>query len=117
MNLLQDDSVGIELNIIFDNCSGQNKNNTVLKLAAWLKAMGYFLSVNFIFLVIGHTKNAADRLFNSLKIEYRKQNVFTMECLVDVLNTSESVSVIPTLPDDFFDYDKLFKGVGTGTKK
>ncbi len=39
LNILHEDSVGGELNIIFDNCSGQNKNNTVLKLAAWLMAM------------------------------------------------------------------------------
>ena len=52
LNLLQDDSVGGELNIIFDNCLGQNKNNTVLMLAMWLKAMGYFASVNFIFLIL-----------------------------------------------------------------
>ena len=60
LNLLRDDSVGGELNIIFDNCSGQNKNNTVLKLTMWLKAMDYFKRVNFIFLVVGHTKNAAN---------------------------------------------------------
>ena len=40
LNLLCEDSVGGELNVVFDNCSGQNKNNTVLKLAAWLMAMG-----------------------------------------------------------------------------
>ena len=45
LNLLREEEVGGELNIIFDNCSGQNKNNTVLKLAAWLMAMGYFKSV------------------------------------------------------------------------
>ena len=73
LNLLREDSVGGELNIIFDNCSGQNKNNTVLKMAMWLKGMGYFTRVNFIFLIVGHTKNAADRLFNSLKFEYRKK--------------------------------------------
>jgi hypothetical protein len=28
-----------KLNIIFDNCSGQNKKYTVLKLAMWLKEM------------------------------------------------------------------------------
>jgi hypothetical protein len=108
LNLLREDSVG-ELNIIFDNCSGQNKNNTVLKLAAWLKAMGYFRRVNFIFLVVGHTKNAADRLFNSLKHEYRKQDIFTMEVLIEKLSASDCVTVIPTVPDDFFNYDKLFK--------
>jgi len=54
-----------ELNIIFDNCGGQNKNSTVLSLAAWLMALNYFKRVNFIFLVVGHTKNAADRLLVS----------------------------------------------------
>jgi hypothetical protein len=67
LNLLHKDSVGGELNIIFDNCSGQNKNNIVLKLPAWLMAMGYFKEIHFIFLVVGHTKNVADRLFNLLK--------------------------------------------------
>ncbi len=55
LNLLCKDSVGGELNIIFDNCSGQNKNNTVLKLPAWLMAMGYFKEIHLIFLVVGHT--------------------------------------------------------------
>jgi hypothetical protein len=41
LNLLCKDSLGGELNIIFDKCSGKNKNNTVLKLPAWLMAMGY----------------------------------------------------------------------------
>ena len=108
LNLLREDSAGGELNIIFDNCSGQNKNNTVLKLAAWVKQMGYFENVNFVFLIVGHTKNAADRLFNSLKHEYRQRNIFTMQGLFDQLNASDSVTVVPSLPEDFLDYDKLF---------
>ncbi len=60
LNHLQDESVGSELNTIFDNCLGQNKNNTVLKLEAWQKRMGFFVQVNF----------TADHLFNSLKHMY-----------------------------------------------
>jgi hypothetical protein len=60
------------LNIIFDICSGQDKNSTVLKLPALLTAMGYFKEIHFIFLVVGHTKNVADRLFNSLKQDHQK---------------------------------------------
>jgi hypothetical protein len=56
LNLLCKDSVGSELNIFFDNCSSQNKNNIVLKLLAWLMAMGYFNKIHFIFLVVCHTK-------------------------------------------------------------
>ena len=62
---------------------------------------------NFIFLVVGHTKNADDRLFNSLKHEYRKKNLFTMEELIEALSVSDSVSVIPTMSDDFWDWDRL----------
>ena len=53
-HFLGKDLVVGELNIIFDNCSGQNKK--VLELAPWMMEMGYFKSINFIFLVVGHTK-------------------------------------------------------------
>ena len=34
-----------------------------------------------------------------------------MEDLLAALNKSDSVTVIPTAPNDFFDYDGLFKGL------
>jgi hypothetical protein len=79
---------GGELNIIFDNCTGQNKNNTVLKLMVWLTEMGYFKEVNFIFLIVGHTKNAADRIFNLVKLQYRKRNLYTFGQLTEAVGTS-----------------------------
>jgi hypothetical protein len=110
-NLLCEDSVGSELNIVFNNCLGQNTNNTVLRLAAWLMAMGYFKEVNFIFLIVGHTNNAADRLFNSLKNEYRNQNLFTFQGLVDTLNKLLMVTIHPANPEGFLDYDKLMSSL------
>jgi hypothetical protein len=62
IGILRENDMGGELNIVFDNCSGQNKNNTVLKLLVWLTEMGYFRKINFVFLIVGHTKNAADRI-------------------------------------------------------
>jgi hypothetical protein len=82
-----------------------------LKLAAWLMATGYFKSVQFIFLVVGHTKNAADHLFNSLKHEYRKQNMFTFDELARALDQSATVTLHRTVANDFFDYDKLLDGM------
>jgi hypothetical protein len=102
LNLLCEDSVGSELNIIFDNCSGQNKNNTVLKLPAWLMA---------IFLVVGHTKNASDRLFNLLKQDYWKQNLCTFDKLVRTLDKSSSLTIHPTLSKDFLNHSKLLDGL------
>jgi len=69
--------------------------------------MNYFRKVNFVFLIVGHTKNAADRLFNCLKTEYRLQNLFTFQDLLEALNRSPMVTVHPTSPVDFRDYDKL----------
>ena len=111
LNLLHKDSVGGELNIIFHNCSGQNKNNTVLKLLARLMAVGYFKELHFIFLMIGHTKNATDRLFNLLKQEYWKQNLFTFDKLVRKLEKSLLLTIHPTVAKDFLDYSKLLNSL------
>ena len=73
--------------------------------------MGYFNCVNFIFLVVRHTKNPADRLFNSLKHEYCKKNLYTMEELIESLTVSDCVTVILMVPEDFFNYDALLKGL------
>jgi len=111
MKLLQDNEVGGKLNIIFDNCSGQNKNNTVWKLVMWLKEMRYFKRVSFVFLIVGHTKNACDRLFNSLKHEYSKKNIFTMDELIVALGVSAKITVVPTVASNFLDYDGTSKAL------
>ncbi len=69
---------------------------------------GDFLEINFIFLVIGHTKNAADRLFNSLKIMYRKTNLYTFNQLVEALGMSWTITVHSTMSKDFLNYGNLF---------
>jgi hypothetical protein len=63
--------------------------------------MGYFKEIHFIFLMVGHTKNAADCLFNSLKQDYWKQNLFTFDKLVRTLDKSSSLTIHPTVAKDF----------------
>jgi len=70
-------------------------------------AMKYFKEVNFTFLIVGHTKNAADRLFDSLKTEYCLQNLFTLQDLLEALSRLQMVTVHLASPEDFLDYDKL----------
>ena len=108
LNLLRAGNAAEELNIVFDNCTGQNKNNTVLRLVPFLIEMGFFLKVNFIFLVVGHTKNAADRLFNSLKKIYRNENLYTMPQMLEALDTSKRVTVTEAVESDFLDYSTYF---------
>ena len=100
-----DPSCGKELNIVMDNCGGQNKNNYVILLAPYLVELGYFSKVNIIFLVVGHTKNVCDRRFNNLKHNYHKSQVFAFDQAVDVLSMSRYVTVWPVnCEQDWFDY-------------
>jgi hypothetical protein len=105
-NIIREDQIGGHLVIAFDNCSGQNKNNTIIRLLMYLYEMRYFKKITFLFLIVGHTKNAADRLFNSLKKEYHNKNIFTMGQLNGVLGRSKFVTVVPAEKSDFMDFSK-----------
>jgi hypothetical protein len=130
-NFIMDNRTGSRLSIIMDNCSGQNKNRHVLRLALWLVEMKvsvlfclfflfnfvclplcflliqFFHKVEFIFYVRGHTKNACDRMFNLLKKEYRKRNVYTVSMLGPLLSTVDNVFFFPVTHDSFRDIDKM----------
>ena len=57
--------------------------------------------VNFIFLIIGHTKNSTDHHFNCLKLSYHHGNIFTMDEMLEKLDESDKVTVIPAKESDF----------------
>jgi hypothetical protein len=68
-------------------------------------------TVNFVFLIVGHTANAADHLFNSLKHKYQKNDIYTMQALIKHLSTYNSVRIWPSKPNNFFNYDALFSDI------
>jgi hypothetical protein len=119
IDLIEKGEAGGELNFILDNCSGQNKNRMVLRLANLLVESGIFWKVNFLFLVRGHTKNPCDRMFNILKLRFRKQNVYTMEQLLEVLNAQDQVNALRVQSSDFYDMDafldKFYRRFASGT--
>ena len=80
----------------------------VLRLVPYLVKNGIFREVNFILLVVGHTKNDADRFFNILKMKYRNENFYSMDMLIDVLSSSKSISVhCVDSTKDFHYYDEF----------
>ena len=46
-------------------------------------------------------------MFNILKLRFRKQNVFTMEQLLEVLDSQDQVNALRVTSADFFDVDKF----------
>ena len=109
MGILREDMVGSELTVVFDNCSGQNKNNTILKLLAQLVEMYYFHKVQFVFLIVGHTKNACGHLFNALKKVYRRENIYTFPALLQKLDASDKVTIYESQEEDFADWDDYLR--------
>ena len=99
-----------ELNIIMDNCGGQNKNNVVIRLGAYLCEVGYFKKVNFVFLVKGHTKNSADRMFNLLKQKWHKMQVYTYKQALESLAINDDVTIIDA-SNLHYDYAKFLNTV------
>jgi hypothetical protein len=75
--------------------------------------------VNIVFYVRGHTKNSCNRLSNQLKLWYHKQNVYTVEQVLDVLHIQPNITAIPTDAGMFLRYeemiDKIYNKLDAGT--
>ena len=89
------------LTIILDNCGGQNKNKYILQLPMYLVEMGYFEEVLIMFYICGHTKNPCDHLFNQLKLEFHRSQVYTFDQLLECLNQKKHVHVFKGTEDMF----------------
>ena len=80
----------------------------------WLVENKIFPRVKIFFLVKGHTKNAADRMFNLLKHQYhRREDIFTYDDLHKTLSMNEYVDVFQMPPNHFHNHlewqDKFYR--------
>lgn len=55
-----------------DNFPGQNKNNAVIQLDTLMVEKFWAEKVKFLFIVVGHTKNTCNWLFNLIKKHHWK---------------------------------------------
>ena len=92
-----------ETDILVDNCGVQNKNNVMIRFLNMIKERGLFGTYNLHFYIKGHTKNDREHAFNSLKVLYRNQHVFTFEKCCGNVNTINSVEFIQMFNEKFFD--------------
>jgi hypothetical protein len=110
---------GKKLTIAMENCGGQNKNNSVLHIDLYLVEMRHFLTVEFVFYIRGHTKNACDRMFNQMKLKYHKKDIFSWSQALETLNTKEHVRIVDAQEAMFKDYgallDKFYGSFKAGT--
>ena len=79
----------------------------VLLLPLWLVDIGLYEKVNVIFLIAGHTKNIADRLFKELKKDCHESDIFSMNNMIDLMNNSDSVKCFHVTHENFEKWDEI----------
>jgi hypothetical protein len=70
----------------------------------WLVENKVFPKITLFFLVKGHTKNAADRMFNLLKLSYHAKYIFTYYQLHGILNENQYVNVTKMKRENFHNH-------------
>lgn len=69
-----------ELHLFSDNCPGQNKNNTLIRMCLYLTDTGRFDKIEQYFPVRGHSFLPCDRDFSNIKKKLKKiDRVYTLQ--------------------------------------
>ena len=76
-----------------DNCGGQNKNCTIVAYLAWRVVVGLHRKISLSFMVAGHTRCLVDGCFGLLKQKFRQSDVYTLQQLSEVVNSSAMCNV------------------------
>ena len=71
-----------------DNCTGQNKNSTMMQYLLWRCLTGRHKRITISFLVVGHTKFAPDWCFGLFKRLFRRSKVGTLSGVADIVEKS-----------------------------
>ncbi|OWZ12642.1 hypothetical protein PHMEG_00014161 [Phytophthora megakarya] len=87
-----------------DNCSGQNKNNYVIKFLLAQAHMEVFERVDYKFFVKGHTKNSCDCGFGHIRKHLARTDCWTLNHVVNEVKNaaSSNVTVHISREDGFF---------------
>ena len=76
-----------------DNCSGQNKNNYFIWYLAWRTIMQLCESINYSFLIAGHTKFGPDHSFGMIKKAYKMNFISSLYEFADIWDGSSLTGV------------------------
>ena len=77
-----------QLHVTVDNTTGENKNETLLAMCAWLVASGKVKQVRVLFLMVGHTHVIIDHIFGVVTVGLRRKELLVPEDLVNNINAS-----------------------------
>ena len=70
------------LHLTLDNTTGENKNEVLLAMCAWLVSSGKVKQVRVLFLMVGHTHIIIDQIFGVITVGLRRKELLVPEDLV-----------------------------------
>ena len=84
-----------------DNCSGQNKNNAFVQYLVWRTLTGRHDTIEYSFMLVGHTKFSPDSYFGLFKKAFRRSSVSTMMEIASVADCcTNNKQVVPQVVRD-----------------
>ncbi|XP_062615789.1 uncharacterized protein LOC134277475 [Saccostrea cucullata] len=106
----------MNLQLHMDNCTGQNKNNTVIGYGMWRVMTGRHMTIEFSLMEAGHTKFHPDWHFGLWKVKWRGTTAENLEEVAkSVAHSSRNNHNIPQLVEDpqypviFYDWSTFLK--------
>ena len=69
-----------------DNCTGQNKNRTMLHYLLWRCMTGLHTKITLSFLIVGHTKLAPDWCFGLVKRLFRRTKIGSLKDIAQAVD-------------------------------
>ena len=76
------------IHITLDNTKGENKNETLVCMCAWLVSSGKVKQVRVLFLMVGHTHIIIDHIFGVITVGLRRKELLVPEDLVQNIQAS-----------------------------
>ena len=98
------------LNLQLDNATGDNKNRFVFAFCSLLTYHGVLQEVYINFLIVGHTQDDIDALFNKWSYKLKGTDYPTLLLLMKSFMDTESWPVIPHLIEEVLDFKKFVEG-------
>ena len=103
---------------IYDNCTGQNKSNTVFKFEVLQTVLGFYDTKNKLFLLPGHSHNSSDVKTAELNSCLKKKNLYTAKQVCKELQALKNSEAFILEKEHFFEWeaflDKYIKNMPPG---
>ena len=97
------------VNVQMDNAMGDNKNRFVFCFWSLLVANKIFREVNVNFMIVGHTHDDIDALFERWSMALKKESFPTIPLLMKSFMDIETISTIPHLIEEVPNFKKFIE--------